>query len=119
MVRARLGEKNTRLTDDPAYMKSYMKAYYQKNFCKAVIQINCPNCGSECSVQKLKRHQTTSLCKRRGDIIARILEEEREEELRKAKEVMDEVNDSEGFKVFLRVSISWSLIHTDGCREEE
>ena len=105
MVRARLGENGTRLTDDPDYMKNYHKAHYRKNFCKAVIQINCENCGSECTVQKLKRHQTTSLCKRRGDIIARILEEEREEELRKAKEVMDEVNDSEGFKAFLRAFI--------------
>ena len=32
MVRARLGENNTRLTDNPEYMKNYMKAYYQKNF---------------------------------------------------------------------------------------
>ena len=105
MVRARLGENGTRLTDDPDYMKNYQKAYYRKNLCKAVIQINCENCGSECTVQKLKRHQTTSLCKRRGDIIAGILKDEQEEELRKAKEVIEEVKDSVEFKAFLRAFV--------------
>ena len=88
-VRARLGENNTRLTDDPDYMKNYHKAYYQKNFCKAVVQVTCDNCGRECTVQKLKRHQETQLCKRRGDILAGILKEEKEEELRRAKEVIE------------------------------
>ena len=101
MVRARLGENNTRLTDDPAYMKNYMKAYYQKNFCKAVIQINCPNCGSECTVQKLKRHQGTKLCKRRGDILAGILMEEEMEALRRLEEVQEACYGTAEFKSFL------------------
>jgi hypothetical protein len=101
MVRARLGENNTRLTDDPAYMKNYMKAYYQKNFCKAVIQINCPNCGSECTVQKLKRHQGTKLCKRRGDILAGILMEEEMEALRRLEEVQEACYKMPEFKILL------------------
>ena len=105
MVRARLGENNTRITDDPAYMKNYMKAYYQKNFAKAVIQINCPNCGKECSVQKLQRHQETKLCKKRGDIVAGILMEEEMEALRRLEEVEEAVKDSAEFKVFLNAFI--------------
>jgi hypothetical protein len=109
MVRARLGENNTRITDDPAYMKNYMRAYYQKNFCKAVIQINCPNCGSECIVQKLKRHQTTKLCKRRGDILAGILMEEEMEALRQLEEVQEAVKDSAEFKSFLNAFVQEKL----------
>ena len=101
MVRARLGENNTRITDDPAYMKNYMKAYYQKHFSKAVIQINCPNCGNECSVQKLKRHQATKLCKRRGDILAGILMEEEMEALRQIEEAEEEAENTDEFKSFL------------------
>ena len=100
MVRARLGENNTRLTDHPDYMKNYHRAYYQKNFCKAVIQINCPNCGSECTVQKLKRHQTTSLCKRRGDILAGILMEEEMEALRRLEEVQEACYGTAEFQSF-------------------
>ena len=73
MVRARLGENNTRITDDPNYMKNYHKAYYNKHFKKAVISVTCSRCGSECSVQKLKRHQDTKLCKKRGDILEQIM----------------------------------------------
>jgi len=105
MVRARLGENNTRLTDNPEYMKNYMKAYYQKNFCKAVVQINCPNCGKECSVQKLKRHQTTNLCKRRGDILAGILMEEEMEALRILEEVEEANEGTSEFKSFLNAFI--------------
>ena len=101
MVRARLGKNGTRLTDDPAYMKNYMKAYYQKNFCKAVIQINCPNCGSECTVQKLKRHQGTKLCKRRGDILAGILMEEEMDALRRLEEVQEACYKMPEFKILL------------------
>ena len=101
MVRARLGENGTRLTDDPAYMKNYMKAYYQKNFCKAVIQINCPNCDSVCAVQKLKRHQGTKLCKRRGDILAGILMEEEMEALRRLEEVQEAFYKKPEFKEFI------------------
>ncbi len=101
MVRARLGENNTRLTDDPDYMENYMKAYYQKNFCKAVIQINCPNCGSECTVQKLKRHQGPELCKRRGDILAGILMEEEMEALRRLEEVQEAFYKKPEFKEFI------------------
>ena len=78
-----------------------MRAYYQKNFCKAVIQINCPNCGSESTVQKIKRHQTTKLCKRRGDILAGILMEEEMEALRNLEEVQEAVKDSAELKMFL------------------
>ena len=49
----RLGENNTRITDDATYIRNYMKAYYQKNLCKAVVQVNCNNCGRECTVQRL------------------------------------------------------------------
>jgi len=86
MVRARLGENNTRLTDDPDYMKKYMKAYYQKHFSKAVVRVTCSRCGSECSVQKFKRHQDTKLCKKRGDILDHIqLNEDIEESIKKAE----------------------------------
>ena len=76
MVRARLGENNTRITDDPDYMKIYMKAYYNKNFSKAVTSVTCSRCGYDCSVQKLKRHQETKLCMRRGDILKQIMDNE-------------------------------------------
>ena len=109
MVRARLGENNTRLTDNPEYMKNYMKAYYQKNFCKAVVQINCPNCGKECSVQKLKRHQTTNLCKRRGDILAGILMEEEMEALRQIEEAEEEAENTDEFKSFLNSFVKEKL----------
>jgi len=101
MVRARLGENGTRLTDDPAYMKNYMKAHYQKNFCKAVIQINCPNCGSVCAVQKIKRHQGTKLCKSRGDILAGILMEEEMDALRRLEEVQEAFYKKPEFKEFI------------------
>ena len=76
MVRARLGENNTRITDDPNYMKNYMKAYYNKNYSKAVISITCGRCGFDCSVQKLKRHQETKLCKKRGEILQQMMDNE-------------------------------------------
>ena len=101
MVRARLGENNTRITDDPTYMRNYMKAYYQKNFCKAVIQINCPNCDSVCAVQKIKRHQGTKLCKRRGDILAGIRMEEEMEALRRLEEVQEAFYKKPEFKEFI------------------
>ena len=52
MVRARLGENNTRITDDPDYMKNYMRAYYGKKLCRrssvylvpdAVLTAPCKN----------------------------------------------------------------------------
>ena len=101
MVRARLGENNTRITDDPAYMKTYMREYYRKNLCKAVVQINCPDCGSESTVQKLKRHRTTNLCKRRADILAGILMEEEMEALRRLEEVQEACHGTPEFKIFL------------------
>ena len=101
MVRARLGENNTRITDDLAYMKNYMRAYYQKNFCKAVVQVTCDNCGRECTVQKLKRHQETQLCKRRGDILAGILMEEEMDALRRLEEVQEACYKKPEFKEFL------------------
>lgn len=76
MVRARLGENNTRITDDPDYMKNYMKAYYKKNLCKEVISVTCGRCGYDCSVQKLKRHQETKLCKKRGEILKQMMDNE-------------------------------------------
>ena len=98
MVRARLGENNSRITDDPAYMKTYMRIYYQTHVGKAVIQINCPNCGSDSAVQKLKRHQTTQLCKKRGDILAGILMEEEMEALRRLEEVQEACYKTPEFK---------------------
>ena len=114
MVRARLGENNTRITDDPAYMKTYMREYYRKNFCKAVVQINCPNCGTECSVQKLKRHQTTKLCKRRADILAGILMEEEMEALRKLEEVEENNEGTSEFKSFLNAFVKEKIIKAKG-----
>ena len=114
MVRARLGENNTRITDDPAYIKNYMKAYYQKNFAKSVIQINCPNCGTDCSVQKLKRHQTTKLCKRRADILAGILMEEEMEALRKLEEVEETNEGTPEFKSSLNAFVKEKIIKAKG-----
>ena len=114
MVRARLGENNTRITDDPAYMKTYMREYYQKNFAKAVVQINCPHCGKESSVQKLKRHQTTKLCKRRGDILAGILMEEEMEALRQLEEVEKAVEGTSDFKSFLNAFVTEKIVKAKG-----
>ena len=114
MVRARLGENNTRITDDPAYMKTYMREYYRKNFCKAVVQINCPDCGTECSVQKLKRHQTTKLCKRRTEVLAGILMEEEMEALRKIEEVEDANEGTSEFKSFLNAFVIEKIVKAKG-----
>ena len=105
MVRARLGENNTRITDDPAYMKTYMREYYRKNLCKAVVQINCPDCGSESTVQKLKRHRTTKLCKRRADIVDGIILQEAMEDLRRVEEVLKESENTEEFKSFINAFV--------------
>ena len=67
MVQPRLGENNTRLTDHPDYNKNYMREYYRKNLSKDKVQIICSLCCTVCTVQKIKRHQTTALCKRRAD----------------------------------------------------
>ena len=67
MVQPRLGENNTRLTDHPDYNKNYMREYYRKNLSKDKVKIICSLCCTVCAVQKIKRHQATSLCKRRAD----------------------------------------------------
>jgi reverse gyrase len=97
MVRARLGENNTRITDDPTYMKNYMKAYYNKHFSKAVISATCSRCGFNCSVQKLKRHQDTKLCKKRGDILNQIM---LNEELEASAQIANEEIEFKEFKEF-------------------
>ena len=114
MVRARLGENNTRITDDPAYMKTYMREYYQKNFAKAVVQVNCPHCGKESSVQKLKRHQASKLCKKRADVLAGILMEEEMEALRKIEEVEKAVEGTSDFKSFLNAFVTEKIIKAKG-----
>ena len=114
MVRARLGENNTRITDDPAYMKTYMREYYQKNFAKAVVQVHCPHCGKESSVQKLKRHQASKLCKKRADVLAGILMEEEMETLRKIEEVEKAVEGTSDFKSFLNAFVTEKIVKAKG-----
>ena len=57
--RPRLGENNTRLSDDIEHNRTYHRNYYRE---KMSIRVECPLCNRLSTLEKLPRHQTTALC---------------------------------------------------------
>ena len=59
--RPAIGPNNTRITDDPMYYIIFHRKNYRN---KLSAQVICPLCERHSTIQKLKRHQCSSLCKK-------------------------------------------------------
>ena len=59
--RPRKGVNDTRITDDPLYYTIFHRENYRN---KLSAQVICPLCDRSSTIQKLKRHQCSSICKK-------------------------------------------------------
>ena len=59
--RPRLGPNDTKIIDDPMYHTIFHEENYRNKLSAKVI---CPLCERSSTLQKLKRHQCSSLCKK-------------------------------------------------------